>query len=117
MDTTQNLVITTTRESDKNALVLRLEQTERDLTQLRTKLNSYRCEPRTYSLFERIETLKRGMDSLSKTNREIISAIRQHKKTVDDFVDHSKKQFLEFKLLHVGVEEYLRNCLERHDTS
>ncbi len=117
METTQNLVIPTTRESDKNALVVRLEQNERDLTPLRTKLNSYRFEPRTSSMFERIETLKRRMDSLSKTNREIISAIRQHKKTADDYVDHAKKQFLEFKRLLDGVEEYLRNCLERHDMS
>lgn len=110
METTQNL-LTPTRESDKNALVLRLERNEKDLIQLRTTLNSYRCEPRTFSFFERIETLKSGMDSLSKTNKEIISALREHKKTVDDYVERSKQQFLEFQRLHDGVEEYLTNCL------
>lgn len=110
METTQNLA-NPTRESDKNALVLRLERTEKDLMQLRIKLNSYRCEPRTYSLFERIETLKRGMDSLSKANREIICALQEHKKTVDDYIERSKQQFAEFQRLHAGVEEYLTNCL------
>lgn len=44
-------------------------------------------------MFERIETLKGGMDSLSKTNREVICAIRQPKKTADDYIDHAKKKF------------------------
>ena len=110
METTQNLA-NPTRESDKNALVLRLERNEKELIQLRAKLSSYRCEPRTYSLFERIETLKRTMDSLSKANCEIISALREHKKTVDDYVERSKQQFLEFQQVHAGVEEYLTRCL------
>ena len=113
METTQNFVIPA-RESDKNALVLRLERTEKDLTQLRITLNSYRCEPRTYSLFERIESLKTGMDRLSKTNREMISALREHKKTVGDYVELAKQQFLEFQRLQNGVEDYLSYCLNSY---
>lgn len=113
METTQNFVIPA-RETDKNALLLRLERTEKDLMQLRIKLNSYRCEPRTYSLFERIETLKTGMDNLSKANREIISALRQHKKTAGDYVELAKQQFLEFQRLQNGVEEYLSYCLNSY---
>jgi len=110
METTQNRK-TATRHSDKNALVLRLERNQKDLVQLRTKLNSYRCEPRTYSLFERVETLKNSMDSLSKTNGEIINALREHKKTVDDYVERAKQQFSDFQRLNAGVEEYFMNCL------
>ena len=110
METIQNQR-TPVRESDKNALVLRLERNQEDLLQLRTKLNSYRFEPRTYSLFEHIETLKHSMDRLSNKNQEIINALREHKKTVGDYVEGARQQFSEFQRLHAGVEEYLTNCL------
>lgn len=94
---------------EKNALVLKLERSQQDVGQLRNKLNSYICEPKTYSLFERMEALKNGLDTLSNTNREIILSVRQRKKHhTADFVDRVRQQFIAFNELQRGVEEYMQ---------
>lgn len=93
---------------EKNTLVLKLERSQQDVGQLRNKLNSYICEPKTYSLFERMEALKNGLDTLSNTNREIILSVRQRKKHTVDFVDRVRQQFIAFNELQRGVEEYMQ---------
>ncbi len=96
------------RETEKNALVLRLELNQKDVKRLQCQLSSYRCEPTTYSLFERIELLRNGLDNLSKTNTEIIDSLKEKKKQVDNYVERAKQQFSEFNNLHSGIEEYLQ---------
>lgn len=98
-------------ENEKGALLVRLERTQEDLEQLQAKLNSYRYEPKTYSLFERIDRLKRALEALSHANREIISAISEHRRTIDDYAERVIKQIHEFHRLHAGVEEYRSHCL------
>lgn len=93
---------------EKNTLVLKLERSQQDVGQLRNKLNSYVCEPKTYSLFERVEALKNGLDTLSHTNREIILSIREHKRNMGDYVDRVRQQFSAFNELQRDVEEYMR---------
>ncbi|CAM3380598.1 hypothetical protein ZORO111903_14000 [Zobellia roscoffensis] len=97
-------------ENDKNAIVVRLQRNQKDLVQLRTKLNSYRCEPKTYSLYERIESLRSKMDSLSHSNSEIISALQDTRKTVNIHLERAKRHLTEFRRLNDGVEEYLHIC-------
>ena len=93
---------------EKSTLVLKLERSQQNVGQLRNKLNSYVCEPKTYSLFERIEALRNGLDTLSSTNREIILSLRGPKTHTGDFVDRIRQQFLAFNELQRGVEEYMR---------
>src|SRR5680860_1412455 len=78
------------RETEKNALVLRLELNQKDVKRLRGQLSSYRCEPTTYSLFERIELLRSDLDNLSRTNTEIIASLKEKKKKVDYYVERAK---------------------------
>jgi len=93
---------------EKSNLVLRLERNQREVRQLRNKLSSYVCEPRTYNLFERIETLKTGLDRLSNSNLEIIQALKERKKSVEDYVENVKQQFSEFHELQQGVHDYVQ---------
>lgn len=100
-------------EVDKSTLVMRLERNQKDLDQLKCKLNSYTCEPRTHSLFERIESLKSGLESLSAANMEIIQSLKEKKKAVDSYMESAKEQFVKFHQLQQNVEEYVmgaRNC-------
>ena len=99
------------RETDKNALVLRLELNQKDVKRLRGQLSSYRCEPTTYRLFERIELLRSGLDNLSRTNTEIIASLKERKKKVDCYVELAKQQFSEFNNLHNGIEEYIQGAI------
>lgn len=99
------------REGDKNSLLLRLERNQKELSQLRIKLSSYLCEPKTYSLFERLERLRHSMDNLNRSNKEVITILKERKKMVGDFVDRAKNQCLEFKRVQDGVDDYLAHCV------
>ncbi len=98
-------------ETEKNALVLRLELNQKDVKRLRGQLSSYRCEPTTYSLFERIEMLRSELDNLSRTNTEIITSLKGKKKKVDYYVERAKQQFSEFNNLYSGIEEYIQGTI------
>ncbi|MGB6153349.1 MAG: hypothetical protein WBG48_15325 [Pricia sp.] len=99
------------REIEKNALVIRLERNQRDLLQLRSQLESYRCEPKTYGLFEYIESLKNRMERFSSTNKEVIMKLREQRKTISDYYEKAKQQFSEFDQLKNGVADYCTKCL------
>lgn len=95
------------RSSEKDALVLRLERYQKEVGQLRQKLNCYTCEPTTYSLFERIEALKTGLDSLSSRNKEILTSLKHRRKSMDEYVDRVRQHLSEFTQLQHGVEDYM----------
>lgn len=104
---------TNVNEAEKSALVIRLERNQKDLQQLKNKLNSYTCEPRTQSLFERIELLRKGLETLSTTNSEIISSLKDRKLMVKGYMEKAKKHLSEFTQLQKSVEDYVvgaRRC-------
>jgi len=97
----------TPSELKSNVLVTHLERNLKDVHQLRRKLNSYHCEPQTYSLYERIESLKIGLETLIRTDQEIITAIKERKKSAKEYIERVKQQYSEFNKLQQGVEEYM----------
>ncbi len=102
-----------TDKLDSNACLLRMERNHRDLAQLSKKLNSYICEPRTYTLFERIEILRNRLERLKDNNSEIMASLKGHKKNLGNQVERIKQQFMEFRELEKCVAEYMagaRNC-------
>ena len=101
------------RENEKNAMVIRLERVQKDLIQLRGQLRSYRCEPKTYSLFEYVETLKRGMDRLSISNIEVIDRLKNPRNSISNHFEKAKQQFSKFEQLKDGVADYRTKCLNR----
>ena len=111
MKTTQNPPISCDKKKlEKSTLVLKLERNQKDVIQLRNQLNSYTCEPKTYTLFERMQTLKRGLDSLSHSNMQMIIALKERKKNIHDYIDSVRHQIAEFNRLQLGVEEYIKRC-------
>jgi len=90
--------------NDGNTLVLRLERNAKNLDQLRKKLCAYGCEPQTYDLFEQIESLKKGLESLSKSNTEILTILKNKKTVAKERVG---AQLAEFNRLQMRVEEYM----------
>jgi len=101
------------KEVEKSTLVMRLERNQNDLRQLKNKLNSYICEPKTYSLFERIEALRSGLETLNDSNTQIIRSLKNRKKSVETYIDSAKEQLSKFNQLQQGVEDYVasaRNC-------
>ena len=98
-------------EIDKNALVIRLERAQKDLIQLRLQLDSYRCEPKTHVLFEYIENLKKRMEGLSSSNRDIIANIREQRKIFGINIEKAKLQFSKFNQIKSGVADYQSKCI------
>ncbi|MGI9552769.1 MAG: hypothetical protein ACR2MT_16310 [Aurantibacter sp.] len=94
--------------------LLRLQRTNKDIAQLSSKLNSYTCEPCTYSLYEQVQSLKQRMENLRESNNEIISSVKQHKQTFDDITDVVKKQLRDFNDLRKGVFDYTRMVKSHH---
>ncbi len=99
------------RETERNALVLRLERNQKDVGRLRDQLTSYRYEPKTPDLFERRESLRDGLEDLARTNTEIIASLREKKKLVDSYLESAKRQFAEFNMLHGSIEEYVQGAM------
>jgi chromosome segregation ATPase len=101
------------REAEKNALTLKLERHQNDLSQLRRKLNSYSCEPTTYTLFERMESLKNALEKLRRDNTEIITSVKEHQRNMEDYIGRIKQQFVQFNHLQQGIDDYIegaRHC-------
>lgn len=94
--------------------LLRLQRTNNGLAQLSNKLNSYTCEPCTYSLYEQVQSLKERMENLRNSNNEIISSVKQHKQTFDDIADVVKQQIHDFNELSKNVFDYTRTVQSHH---
>ena len=107
MNARSHTVSSTSLEPKENMLVIQLERNLMDVDQLRNKLNAYYCEPQTYSHFERIESLKNGLESIRMTNKEIINSLKGHKESVKGYLDKVKEQYANFNELRQGVEDYL----------
>lgn len=99
---------TAKKKIEKNKLLVRLERTQKDVGQMRSKLSSYICEPRTYTLFESIQNLKGRLDLLTTSNTEIIQALKERKKSVGDCMENIRQQFTEFHELQKGVDDYVQ---------
>ena len=99
-----------TNEANVNVLVLRLERTQNNLVQLENQLNSYKCEPKTYSLYEGLEKLKEGIAQWNRSNSEIILALRKQKKSIGNYVEKVTQQLAEFNNIMLGVKDYRAQC-------
>tara|TARA_R110002167_G_scaffold54350_1_gene154826 strand:- start:1509 stop:1850 length:342 start_codon:yes stop_codon:yes gene_type:complete len=108
MTSLQQTTLPYTREVDKNTLVHKLERHQKDLLQLRLKLNSYICEPKTYTHFERIETLKHALENLRSENAYILVTLKERNGKMEDYAERIKKQLQQFKALQYKVEEYIK---------
>ncbi|WP_411030662.1 hypothetical protein [Spongiimicrobium sp. 3-5] len=101
------------QEVDSNSYILRLERNSKDLAQMRNKLNSYLCEPKTYTLFERFETLCSQVERLTHANMEIQLSLKKHKRLMKKQVQRVTEQLSEFQKLEKNVSDYMsgaRNC-------
>ncbi|TDQ31357.1 hypothetical protein [Zeaxanthinibacter enoshimensis] len=85
----------------------RLERTNQELRGLSDTLRSYVCEPKTYTLFERFESLKRRLDNLRSGNQELIAAMKGQKQALGDQVEQFRNRIKEFQELERSVLEYI----------
>lgn len=101
-------------EPGVNALIHRLERNLQDVGQLRNYLNSYSCEPQTYTDFKRIESLRNRLDTLAKVNRAIILSIKEDKHPTKRYYEKVQEQYSEFNVLKRGVEAYMEEARTKY---
>lgn len=95
------------RHSSSNSALLRLERNNRSLLSLEEKLKSYVCEPKTRSLYEKMESLKNGLANLKSSNLQMINALKDHTLFFEDAKDRIREQFEKYKTLELKVLEYI----------
>jgi hypothetical protein len=95
-----------TNSGSINAL-LRLERNNRSLLSLEEKLKSYVCEPKTRSLYNRLESLKQSLANLKNSNLEIIMALKDHTLFFEDAKERIREQLVNYKSLELKVFEYI----------
>lgn len=92
---------------DRNSCVIRLERMNRELLEMRKKLGSYVCEPKTYSLFERHEFLKKRLENLRLKNIDLILALREHREYLLLHWKKVQQQFNDFQSMEMEVQQYM----------
>ncbi|MGB5360809.1 MAG: hypothetical protein WBN20_09830 [Eudoraea sp.] len=106
MTATEPISSVPTNSSSNNAL-LRLERNNKSLLSLEKKLRSYVCEPKTRSLFNRLESLKHSLANLKNSNLEIIMALKDHTLFFEDAKERIREQLDSYKTLELKVLEYI----------
>lgn len=106
MTTTGPISRVPTNSGSTNAL-LRLERNNRSLLSLEEKLKSYVCEPKTRSLYHRLESLKQNLSNLKNSNLEIIKALKDHTMFFEDAKECIREQIENYKSLELKVLEYI----------
>jgi hypothetical protein len=93
--------------TDRNSCVIRLERMNRELLEMRKKLGSYVCEPKTHSLFERYEFLKRRLENLRLMNIDLILSLREQREYLLLHWKGVQQQFHDFQSLEMDVQQYM----------
>ncbi len=89
--------------------IVQLERNDRILSQMHKKMSSYIYEPNTTSLFEQSEGLKHKMNTLKKTNIEILNSFKQQKQILKEEIEFVKNQFKAINDLQTGVDNYFNS--------
>ncbi|MDE3740536.1 hypothetical protein [Maribacter polysaccharolyticus] len=94
-------------EPKENVLVHQMERNLNDVNRLRKNLDSYICEPQTYGEFDRIESLRMGLETYSQISRKMIRSLKEHKETAQGCIGKFQDQYAKFRALRQGVKEYM----------
>lgn len=95
-----------TAKGSTNAL-LRLERNNQSLLSLEEKLKSYVCEPKTLTLYDRMESLKQSLANLKNSNLEIIKALKDHSLVFENAKECISEQLENYRSLELKVLEYI----------
>ncbi len=106
METTPKMSRNLINRPSKSGCIQKLERTNNDLSQLERKLTSYVCEPNTYTLFIKSESLRQALSNLKKSNAELIKALKREKDLKIDLFERTIVQIRSFMEIQKSVEEY-----------
>ena len=65
------------------------------------------CEPKTLSLYQRLESLKSHLENMLSNNQELIRSLRERRLLPEDSRKHVQQQFESYRNLELKVLEYI----------
>ena len=65
------------------------------------------CEPKTLSLYQRMDSLKDPLENMLSNNQELIQNLRERKLLPEDGRKLAKQQFESYRNLELKVLEYI----------
>ncbi len=105
--TSTDFTSSTPRYTGVNATSLQLERINKNLVSLKTKLNSYMCEPKTLLLYQRMEGLRNDLADMLSINEELIWKIKNKILLNEEVKPRISQQFDLYKKLELKVLEYI----------
>ena len=97
----------TPRRTSGNTPLLRLERINKNILSLNTKLNSYICEPKTLSLYQRMDSLKSHLENMLSNNNDLINRLRERTLLPDEGRKLVQQQLESYRNLELKVLEYI----------
>ncbi|WP_291869547.1 hypothetical protein [Maribacter sp.] len=91
--------------------LMRLERSYKNILELKTRLNSYSCEPRTYNLFEQLEDLKLSIELIAISHIKLMTALKSPAHFVEVQLQQVKEQIKDALILENRVSDYI--CLAK----
>tara|TARA_R110002049_G_scaffold16732_2_gene66231 strand:+ start:326 stop:664 length:339 start_codon:yes stop_codon:yes gene_type:complete len=90
----------------KSECMLKLQRNTLDLQQLETKMASYVCEPNTYELFNKCQSILHNLRKLKKKNQELIQTVQLRKQLQITELESTIRQVRDFVDLSQSAHEY-----------
>lgn len=90
----------------KSECILKLQRNTLDLQQLETKMASYVCEPNTYELFNKCQSILHNLRKLKQRNQELIQTIQKRKQLQIEEWESTIRQVRDFIDLSQSADDY-----------
>lgn len=88
-------------------LLIRMERNNNIIQRLTKKINSYTCEPRDYSCFEKLYELKQNFKTYTGQQHRIMDLLKQKKVEVKSLKADIQLHLERFKRLEQDIAAYL----------
>lgn len=86
---------------------IRLERSYNNILHLKNRLSSYSCEPRTYSLFHKLEDLKLQIELLSIEHLKLMNTLKKPVHFIDLKKQQVKDSIASVNLIEQDVSKYI----------
>ncbi|MEO9890948.1 hypothetical protein [Aurantibacter sp.] len=97
------------KNAEKTVVIRELQRKRSAVDQLQRKLNSYKCVPQTFHLFEKMAVLKEELVALANNTSELVATLQINDIVIVDYMENVELQFSRFNVLHNEIEDYIKS--------
>ena len=97
----------TPKYSSGKSPALHLERINKNLVSLKSKLNSYICEPKTLLLYQRMQGLRNDLAEMLSNNEDLIWKLKNKILLIEEVKPRVAQQHELYKKLELKILEYI----------